>query len=262
MKRIVTIVLSLFFVASGFVFAQSVDMAEAEALLRKADENTSFEGVDFSANYAMVQDRPGQGKSLIEATMYRRDSMAAFTIVITGPENDKGKGYVQFDNGLWFYDPHDKQFTFTSAKNKFQNTNANNSDFSPQHFCRDYKIEKATRVKLGSFACVLFELKAVSKNVDYPSLKLWVTEDDGLLRKKEDYSLSGQLLRTTAIPSYQQVSNRFVPNSMLIVDNLRGKKLDGKMQYEKTQVTVTNVSFAKRSDLIYTKKYLELMGQQ
>jgi hypothetical protein len=108
---------------------------------------------------------------------------------------------------------------------------------------------------------VLFELKASAKNVDYPTIKLWVTKDDGLIRKREDYSLSGQLLRTLAIPSYQKYGSHSVPDKMLIVDNLRGKKIDGKMQYEKTQITVTNVSFAKQSDTVYTKKYVEMMSK-
>ena len=36
---------------------------------------------------------------------------------------------------------------------------------------------------------------------------------------------------------------------------------NGKMQYEKTQITVTNVSFAKQSDTVYTKKYVEMMSK-
>jgi outer membrane lipoprotein-sorting protein len=243
--------------------AQSMGGTAAFELLKRTDVSTSFVGTDFNANYSLVQDRPGEGKTLTEAVMHRRDSASSYTILITAPAADKGKGYVQFDDTLWFYDPHDNQFTFTSAKNKFQNTNANNSDFAPMHFSRDYTIQSAEHVKLGVFDCVLFNLKASVKNVDYPELRIWVTEADGLLRKKEDYSLSGQLLRTTAIPSYQSVSGgKSVPYKMLIVDNLRGKKLDGQMQYEKTQITITNVSFDKQSDMVYTKNYLELMAKQ
>ena len=95
-------------------------------------------------------------------------------------------------------------------------------------------------------------------------LKLWVTKDDGLVRKKEDYSLSGQKLRTIAVPSYQIVKGNgrsySVPVSMLIQDNLRGKKISGKLQYEKTQITIKNVSFEKVSDTVYTKPYLEMMS--
>ena len=49
---------------------------------------------------------------------------------------------------------------------------------------------------------------------------------------------------------------------MLIVDNLRGKKINNKMQYEQTQITITDVSFAKQSDAVYTKKYVEMQSSK
>lgn len=261
MKKLLFCIISILF--AGVLFAQTLSEKDAKALLEKTDATTNFEGTDFNAYYSLVQEKPGQGTSLTEATMHRRDSTGRYSILVHKPSADKGKGYVQIDGVIWFYDPHDKQFTFTSSQNKFQNTNANNGDFAPMHFARDYKIESATRVKLGSYNCVLFHLKATAKKVDYPEIKIWVTEDDGLIRKKEDYSLSSQLLRTTAIPSYQKASNgRSVPYKMLIVDNLRGKKIDGKIQYEKTQITVTNVNFDRQDDIVYTKNYLELKGQE
>ena len=185
----------------------------------------------------------------------------AYTILITGPEKDRGKGYVQFDNNIWFYDPSDHQFVFTSSKDNVGGTNATPADFTPQHYSKNYKIDKAEKVKLGKLDCIQLTLTATSKNVNYPTLKLWVTEEDGLIRMKEDYSLSGQLLRTTAIPSYQVFTNHSVPSKMVVVDNLRGKKINGKMQYEQTQITIANVSFEKQKDSVYTKKYVEMMSK-
>lgn len=253
--------LALAFMAGSMIFAQKLSNKDALNLLKKADAATSFEGTDFAANYSIVQEKPGQGKSSREAIMYRRDSKSTYTILIQAPQADKGKGYLQIDNGIWFYDPKDRQFIFTSAKEKFEGTNINNADFAPQKYSSSYKIESAEKVKLGSINCVLFDLTAVANDVPYPKLKLWVSEDDGLTRKREDYSASGQLLRTTAIPSYQKFSNHSVPEKMLIVDNLRGKKIEGKMQYEKTQITISNVSFAKQKDSVYSKKYIESMSR-
>ncbi len=248
---------------SVFCFAENY-----QQLLVQAEQNTSFAGTDFRADYSVVQDKPGEGKTVNEAIMYRRDSNGKWTILITGPASEKGKGYLQFDGNIWFYDPEDGRFTFTSAKDKFQDTNANNSDFAPQHYASSYDIQTAEEVKLGKFNCVLFSLKAKekAKNVDYPVLKLWVSKDDGLVRKKEDYSASGQKLRTTIIPSYQSLTvgakKYSVPVSMMIQDNLKGKKIGNKMQYEKTQVTISNVVFEKLKDSVYTKPYLEMMSQR
>jgi outer membrane lipoprotein-sorting protein len=259
-KKIFKILLPLMILSLMPICSFAITDAEGKAILKKSDENTTYKDSDFKADYVMVQDKPGQGKSETKATMYRRDSKLMYTIRITSPESDKGKGYVQFDESIWFYDPHDKQFTFTSAKNKFQNTNLNNSDLSPQNFSRDYTISKMTEVTLGKFNCILFELKAAVKNVDYPTVKLWIGKEDCVVRKREDYSLSGQLLRTTAIPSYQNVEGHLVPAGMVIIDNLRGSKINGKMQYEKTQITISNVSFQKQKDVVYSKQYLETMS--
>ena len=260
-RKLITIAL-LGFALAGQLWAMS--NAEYEKLLQKAEDNTSFYETDFKGNYTVVQNKPGEGQNVTEAVMYRRDKTGSWTILVTAPAKEKGKGYLQFDKNIWFFDPADKRFTFTSAKDKFQNTNANNSDFAPQHYARDYSIEAAEEVMLGKMNCVLFTLKAKVDSVDYPMLKLWVTKDDGLVRKKEDYSLSGQKLRTTGIPSYQLVKavekSYQIPVSMLIQDNLKGKKIGGKIQYEQTQITIRNVVFEKVADTVYTKPYLEMMS--
>lgn len=246
------------------VFAGTVPSNVASALLQKAEDATAFYGTDFKASYEVVQDKPGEGRSKTNAVMYRRDNDSKWTILITAPLKDKGKGYLQADGNIWFYDPTDRRFTFTSSKDKFQGTNANNSDFAPQRYMSDYEIESAEEAKLGKFQCVLFTLNAKTKNVDYPKLKLWVTKDDGLVRKKEDYSLSGQKLRTTAIPSYQKVEGNGrtyqLPVSMVIQDNLKGKKINGKMSYESTTISISNAVLEKQDDAVYTKPYLELMS--
>ncbi len=254
MKKSITILCGLFVAATLFAY-------DAEALLKKAEESTAFYGLDFKGNYSIVQSKPGEGNSSTEAIMYRRDSEGKWTILVTGPSSEKGKGYLQFDGNIWFFDPTDRRFTFTNAKDKFQSSNANTSDFAPQRYASDYAIVSHEQVKLGALDCVLFELEAKVQNVDYPRLKLWVTVNDGLVRMKEDYSLSGQKLRTTAVPSYQAVKSDYgtfsVPVKMLITDNLRGKKIGDKVQYEKTQVTISNVSFGHESNAVYTKAFLE-----
>lgn len=260
----------IFFVS--FIFsvsvatAQSMTASQASTLLKLAQDNTAFYETDFSGFYSIVQEKPGESRNVTEAIMYRRDRTNQWTILVTGPAKEKGKGYLQQDGTIWFYDPADRQFTFTSSRDKFQNTNANNSDFAPQFYWRDYAINSFEEVKLGNLDCILFSLKAKVAKVDYPKLKLWITKKDGLVRKKEDYSLSGQLLRTTAIPSYQTMSanrrNYAVPTRILIVDNLRGKRIGGTMQYERTQITISGVKFENVQDSVYTRPYLEMMSMR
>lgn len=263
MKKIITIFAALA-VALVPVFAKDISMDEAKALLQKAEDNTAFYGTDFTASYEVVQDKPGEGRSTTIATIYRRDSESKWTILIQAPLKDKGKGYLQTDSTIWFFDPADRRFTFSSSKDKFQGTNANTSDFAPQKFVKDYDIKSVEKTKLGKMNCILYTLEANTKDVDYPKLRLWVTENDGLMRMKEDYSLSGQKLRTTAIPSYQPVTggSRKVPVNMVIQDNLKGKKINGKMEYEKTLISIKSPTLTKQDNAVYTKPYLELMSNK
>ena len=262
MKKIIFALTALLAFASPF-FAQAIPLDQAKEILKTIDQNTGYFGTDFTGEYVLVQEKPGQGNSITSAIMYRRDSKSMCTIRITGPESDKGKGYVQFDKNIWFYDPSNKQFTFTAPKDKFQDTNVNNSDLRPQRYSDFYDIESAEYVVLGKLDCVCLTLtvnKKSSNDVDYPRLKIWATKDDCLTRKREDYSLSGQLLRVSAIPSYQKVDGRSVPSKMVIQDRLRGLKINGKIKYESTQITVSNVSFQKLGDVVYSKQYLENMS--
>ena len=257
MKRIISAAVILFAVMS--VFAE-VSMDEAKKILKQSEDHKAFYNTDFCGSYSIVHDVPGAGRDVNEAIMYRRDSSKKWVILITGPSKERGKGYLQSDDCIWFYDPADGRFTFTSSKDKFRNTNANNSDFAPQVYYSGYDIQSYEEVKLGSFDCILYTLQAKEKNVDYPQLKLWVSKDDGLTRKKEDYSLSGQKLRTTAIAKYQSVDGGKVPVNMVIQDNLKGKKVNGKMEYEKTLISISNVKIEKVEDSVYSKSYLEMMS--
>ncbi|BDC94927.1 outer membrane lipoprotein-sorting protein [Treponema saccharophilum] len=266
MKKFFGCALALFSVAS-LIPSFAVTRAEAESLLKKAEESTAFYGTDFRGSYKIEQTRPGEKAKSFEAVMYRRDSAAKWTILLTGPSSEKGKGYLQTDSNIWFYDPHDNRFTFSSASDQFRDTNANNSDFGPQSYYSGYDIVSYSDSKLGSYDCVLFDLKAKAgaKNIDYSRLRLWVTKNDGLTRKKEDYSDSGMKLRTTGIPSYQNVlggkSAFSVPVKMVILDNLKGKKRsDGKIENESTTISISNVKFESVDDTVYTKPYLEMMS--
>jgi outer membrane lipoprotein-sorting protein len=225
-------------------------------ILKQADALVTFADSDFSALYTFVQENPGQGTSTKQAMVFRRDRENTYLIVIVKPEDDKGKGYLKAGNNLWFYDPVSRRFTFTNAKDRFQNMNARNSDFTRSNLAGDYKIVSSVRQKLGKFDCWLLDLEARTEDIGSPRMKIWIS-DDGLVRKTEDYSFSGQRLRTTAFPTYQQVGNRFVPQTVVILDELRGAVIDGTFVKERTTYTIARPSLQALPDATFTKAWLE-----
>jgi outer membrane lipoprotein-sorting protein len=227
-----------------------------EDLLKKVDSLASYYGVDFSAEYTIVQDKPGQNRSATVAGVFRRDSEAMYTIIIIQPAMNKGQGYLKQGDTLWFYDPESKRFNSTSSRDRFQNSNARNSDFTRSTLAEDYRISAGEEAVLGRFKCRVLSLEAVSKEVTYPRMKVWISED-GLIRKTEDYSLSGQILRTSAIPDYYKIDGRYVPKAVLLVDALRGTTVNGVFVNEKTQISISKPSFAPIPGAVFSKTYLE-----
>jgi len=231
-----------------------------KALLTKVDQNLSILDTDVSSEYLIQKRDPGGAISTTKSTVFRRDAKNQFLVLILEPFIDKGKGYLKIGDNLWLYDPVGKTFTFTSAKERFQNSSFRNSDFEPSHLARDYQPVSAERVKLGIFDCTLLELQAATKDAAYPKMKLWVS-DDNLVRKREEYSLSGALMRTIAIPSYQKIGSRWLPASMVIIDHLQSKKIGDKIVYERTTVTISRPSLKALPDTVYTKEYLERVAR-
>lgn len=250
------------FVISVIVFSGTVSLwAQSDLeLLKKADSLASYLDSDFSAEYTIVQDKPGQNRTTTVAGVFRRDSREMYVIVIMQPEISKGQGYLKQGKTLWIYDPQSRKFNTTSSSDRFQNTNARNSDFTRSTLAEDYKVVSGEDADLGRFKCRVLSLEAVVSDVTYPKMKIWISED-GLVRKTEDYSLSGQLLRTSAIPDYYQMGSRFVPKRILFVDELRGAAVDGRFVNERTQITITKPSFSKRADSVFSKTYLETVNR-
>jgi len=246
------IILSVVFVLSVTGLYANPD----QDLLVKVDSLVSYFDTDFSAEYTILQERPGQGVSKTVAGIFRRDSMETYVMVIMEPQISKGQGYLKQGNTLWFYDPESRVFNTTSNTERFRNTNARNSDFTRSTLSKDYRAVAGENATLGRFQCRILILEAVSAEVTYPKMKVWIS-DDGLVRKSEEYSLSGQLLRTSAILDYYQVDGRYVPKQIVIVDELRGANINGKFVNEKTQINISMPSFKRISDSVFSKAFLE-----
>ena len=241
-------------------FSLYADTSTAENLkrLKRADSNWTYMENDFSAEYTIVQEIPEKGKSVTEAALFRRDRQDIYTIVILEPEEDRGQGYLKKGETLWVYDPESDKFNTTSSQERFQNSNAKNSDFTKSTLAEDYKILSVTPVKLGQYEAFLYELESDKSGVTYPYMKAWIT-DDGRILKTEDYSRSRRLLRVTAVPEYQRIKSKNIPKKIYIIDMLEGSRIDGEFINERTIITIANPSFKPVPDIVFSKAFLRRM---
>ena len=108
----------------------------------------------------------------------------------------------------------------SSMKDNFSGTDAKNSDFRKSTLAEDYSVGAWEIGKLGSFDVYIMELEALHNEVTYPTKKAWVTLDNNLVLKTEDYSLTGRLMRTSLFPKYARLGESMIPVNLIFVDEL------------------------------------------
>jgi outer membrane lipoprotein-sorting protein len=250
-KAAAAIAVVLFALLGGSaVWAVSPDF---KAILGRIDAMSNFDNTDFSATYTVVSEKPGEETSVFKVRMFRRDREDKFLMLFLEPETQKGQGYLQLEDNLWFYDPESRKFSHSSFKENLQDSETKNSDFRRSSLLEDYTVESYTEGALGRYPVFVVDLKATNDEVPYPRTRLWIRTDNDLVLKVESYSLSDRLMRTAYYPNYVEVEGRYIPSRMLFVDELKAG--------EKSQVTIKDASVSGLPDSVFTKAYLERVNR-
>lgn len=223
------------------------------AILKKIDSSRNITDSDFSCIATVVSEKPDDETDVKQARMFRRDMEDKFVILILKPEIQKGEGYLQAGDNLWFYDPESRKFAHTSLKDNFHDSDAKNSDFRKLNLSEDYTVDGYTRGKLGKYDVYIADLSANNNEVTYPYLKLWIRRDNYIILKSEDYSLTKRLMRTSLYPGYTKVRDKFIPTRMLFINELT--------EGERTQVTMKDISLSDLPDSVFTKSFIERVNR-
>jgi len=226
-----------------------VAVPDFEKMLEEIDKISSFEGKDFSCVYTMVSEKPGEDAGVTKVRMFRRDDADQFVILILKPDAQKGQGYLQVDENVWFYDPESRKFEKSTLRENIQDSDTQNSDLDRSSLSEDYRVVDYAEEKLGSFDVWVLDLRANSTDVSYDKLKLWVRKDQVIVLKEENYSVNGRLMRTIYYPKYIKVDTKFIPSKALIIDELNTG--------EKTQISMQDATVANIPDYVFSKAYLE-----
>jgi hypothetical protein len=236
------------FIATAPIISQTLAEPGAQILAR-IDQLSNFDDRDFSAVYTIVADRPGEDQSVTQARLFRRDRTNQFVILILQPQVQRGQGYLQIDDTIWFYDPESRRFERSSLRDTIQNSDAQNNDLTQSSYSEDYRVTSITEGTLGAFQVYIMDLEAKRSDVTYARTRLWVRRDVNLVLKEENYSVNNRLLRTILIPRYVSFGDRFLPTQILIVDEVNVG--------QRTQLTVANPSVDPIPDVVFTRQYLE-----
>ena len=245
--------LTLFLIAiyslSFILVAQDVS---ENNILELVDEKLNFQS-DFSCQFTMVTYRAGAEPSTQKMSLFSRpeeiDGEEKFLAIVMKPDIDKGTGYLGQGDNYWIYDPESRRFSHSSARDTVQDSDVNNDDLGTADFNTDYKVVQMAEGMLGQIDCWILDLVAISDNVDYQSIKLWVGKKELLPYKEQDFSLTGTLMRTVLAPKWTVIEGKYIYRQVFFVDEIK--------RGNRTILLFDNVSLNTLPDHLFTKAYLE-----
>lgn len=232
---------------SGLVQAQD------SQILMNIDDNTNQLGTDVSMVATMIKEDVDEGTDKRVVSMFRRDAEDKFLMLFQEPSYKAGQGYLRVEDTLWFYDPESRKFSVRSMQDRFDNSNARNSDFKRSALYEDYDVVSQTEGKLGKFPVYILELQAKHDEVTYPKQILHVLQEPNLILKAQNFSLSDELMRTAYWPSYTKSGDIYVATKRIFVDEV--------IKGNKTTFSFTKVSTTKLAENTFTKAYVERVNR-
>jgi hypothetical protein len=215
---------------------------------------------DIRAIVNLTQQKANQGTKKLEMTYYRRDSDQSFLIIMTGPEAEKGNGYLRVGDNFWMYRKNTRTFQHINRDESIGGSDAKGDDFEGRLLTEMYEAvkdsagnEKITEEMLGKFPVWRFEVTAKVNDVDYPKKVYWIRKDKPVMLKETSSSSSGTLMQTVYYLTFTEIRGRLVPVKQLIIDEFE--------KGNKSIVEISGISTDKLNDDIFTKAYLENLSK-
>lgn len=229
--------------------------AQALELVRVVDDRQRNSG-DFKSSAFLKETERGKTPRVYEAVVYRQDLENKFMILFLKPKEEAGKGYLKIDKNLWMYDPSTGKWDRRTEREKIAGTNSRRSDFDESRLAEEYDVKYESNEKLGKFDAHKVTL-TVKKGIDvaYPKITMWIDAENSNILKRDEYALSGKLLRTTFYPKWAKQYSQSKKDYVWVPQEMR--------IFDKLEVGNSTVILIKQVDLnslpanIFTKAWLE-----
>ncbi len=255
MKKIIIIFL-LLFISKVFLFSE-VDALE---IVKEIEERQRSSG-DYKALCYVKNIERNKEPKVFQVVVFRRDDDNKFLLLFLKPREMKGKGYLKVAKNLWMYDPNTGKWVRRTDRDRIGGTSSRSVDFGESILSEDYNVRYDGENMLGKIKVYRIHLtvKEGVADVLYPIIDLWIDQEMKNTLKREEYSLSGKLMRTIYYlrwtKKYNEMKKDYVlyPQEVRIFDEL--KKGNSTINLTKT------IDFKPLEKNIFTKAWIESMSR-
>ncbi len=228
---------------------------ELVGMLKEVDDRQR-NGGDYKALAYLEQKEKDKADVVREMLIYRRDADDKLMLMFVKPKSEEGKGYLRLEKNLWSYDPGTGKWERTTERERIGGTNSRRSDFDESRLAEEFEVKFGGEEKLGKFDTLRLEL-TVKDGVDvaYPVVKLWLDKSTHNILKRQEFALSGRLMRTAYYPKWQKLfseskkSDVWFPGEIRIFDEVE--------KSNSTLVLFKSVDLQNLDANLFTKAWLE-----
>jgi outer membrane lipoprotein-sorting protein len=234
---------------------QALSSEQMVDLLKVLDDRVRNSG-DYRALVYIESKEKDKTDTAREGVVYRRDTDEKLMILFTKPKSEQGKGYLRLEKNLWFYDPNVGKWERRTERERIAGTDARRQDFDQSNLANEYVPTYVGTEKLGVFSVHHLLLKA-KENVDvaYPVVHLWVDTASNNILKRQEYALSGRLMRTQYQPKWEKVfseskkADLWFPKEIRVYDEVE--------KGNSTLVLIKTLDLRSLPQNLFTKAWLE-----
>jgi hypothetical protein len=224
-------------------------------MLKVIDDRQQNNG-DYTSLVFIEQKESGKADLVYQAVVYRRDVDDKLVILFVKPQAEAGKGYLRIDDNLFFYDPTVGKWERRTERERIGGTGGNRQDFDQSRLAEEYTPAWVGEEKLGNYMATHMKLTAKEgTDVAYPVVELWVDGPTNNVLKRQDFALSGKLMRTSYYPQWlkkfseSKGSEIYFPKEIRIFDEIE--------KGNQTTIVIQEVDLKPVEGTIFTKAWLE-----
>jgi outer membrane lipoprotein-sorting protein len=235
--------------------ASAASKADLALLLKGVDDRQRNQG-DWRSNVYIEQKEKDKVAVVYEALVFRRSADQRFMILFTKPKASQGQGYLRVDQNLWFYDPAVGKWERRTERERIGGTNSRRSDFDESRLAEEYDPEDDGEEKLGVYTAQVMTLKGKpGLDLAFPVIKLWVDKATKNELKRQEFALSGRLLRTSYYPKWQKIYSESRKADIWYPQEIRF--YDEVEKQNSTLILIKSVDLKPLEANLFTKAWLE-----
>jgi hypothetical protein len=255
MKPLPTLALAAALLAAAPRPARALNDEQLKKVVATIDERQRNSG-DWKALCYMEAKEKGKTDVVYELLVFRRDEDDKQMFLFTKPKTEAGKGYLRIEKNLWMYDPSTGRWERRTERERIGGTDTRRGDLSESKLTEEYDSAWVGEEKLGVYAVDHLKLKVkAGVDVAFPVVELWVDKGTTNVLKRQEFALSGKLMRTAYYPRWKKVfspskkAEVWYPEEMRFFDEIE--------KGNSTLILIREIDLRPLEANLFTKAWLE-----